>query len=54
VAIAVIGRTPFSVRQDLVCLGRLLELLLGIGVVRVDVWMQLSGQLAKRLLDLLL
>ena len=53
VAVAVVGRASLGVGQDLVGLGRLLELLLGVGVVRVDVGVQLSGQLAKGLLDLL-
>jgi hypothetical protein len=52
VAVAVIGRTPLGVRQDLVSLGRLLELLLGVRVVRVDVGVKLAGQLTKGLLDL--
>ena len=51
--VAVIGRTPLGVGQDLVGLRRLLELLLGVGVVRVDVGVQLPGQLTKGFLDLL-
>ena len=54
VAVAVIGRAPLGVRQDLVGLGRLLELLLGLRVVRVDVRVQLARELTKGLLDLLL
>ena len=52
VAVAVIGRAAVGVGQDLVGLGRLLELLLGLRVVAVDVGVQLAGELAKRLLDL--
>src|SRR5207302_2618118 len=51
VAVAVIGRAALGVRQDLVGLGCLLELRLGVGIVAVDVWMQLARQTAERLLD---
>src|SRR5262249_11269718 len=54
VAVAVERRTPVGVGQDLVGLGRLLELALRIGIVGVDVRMQLAGELSKCLLDLLL
>ena len=54
VAVAVVGRAPLGVGQDLVGLGSLLELLLGVGVVGVDVGVQLHRELAKGLLDVLL
>jgi hypothetical protein len=54
VAVAVVRRPALGVGEDLVGLGRLLELLLGVGVVLVDVRVQLPGQPAERLLDLLL
>ena len=43
---------PLGVGEHLVGLRRLLELLLGVGVVRVDVRVQLARELAERLLDL--
>ena len=51
VAVAVVGRAALGVVEDLVGLGGLLELLLGVGVVAVDVGVQLAGELAERLLD---
>ena len=51
VAVAVEGLAPLGVGQDLVGLGGLLELLLGVRVVRVDVGVQLTRELAERLLD---
>ena len=50
-AVAVIQRTAIGVGEDLVSLGGLLELLLGVGVVRVDVRVQLARQLPECLLD---
>ena len=52
VAVAVVGRAPLGVGQDLVGLGGLLELLLGVRVVAVDVGVQLAREPAERLLDL--
>jgi hypothetical protein len=52
VAVAVIRGAALGVIEDLVGLGGLLELRLGVGIVRVDVGMQLAGELSKRLLDL--
>src|SRR5207248_1880196 len=52
--VAVVDRPPLRVREDLVGLGRLLELVLGGGVVCVDVGVQLAREHAKGLLDLLL
>src|SRR6185436_20539587 len=52
VAVAVVRRAALGVVEDLVGLGGLLELLLGVGVVAVDVGVQLAGELAERLLDL--
>ena len=52
VAVTVIRRALVGVRQDLVGLGGLLELLLGLRIVAVDVRMQLARELAKGLLDL--
>ena len=54
VSVAVIDRAPLGVGQDLVGLGRLLELLLGRGVVGVDIGVQFAREHAKSLLDLLL
>ena len=51
-AVAVIDLAALGVGQDLVGLGGLLELLLGVGIVVVDVGMQLARELAKGLLDL--
>ena len=53
-AVAVVGRAALGVGEDLVGLGGLLELLLGLGVVGVDVGVQLARELAEGLLDLLL
>ena len=52
VAVAVVGRAALGVREDLVGLGDLLEARLGVGVLRVDVGVQLAGELAEGLLDL--
>jgi hypothetical protein len=52
VPVAVIGGTPVAVRKDLVGLRGLLELLLGVGIVAVDIGVQLAGEPAERLLDL--
>src|SRR2546421_1330331 len=51
VPIAVIGGAPLGIGEDLVGLGRLLELLLGRGVVAVDVRVKLPGQTAECPLD---
>ena len=51
-AVAVVDLAALGVGQDLVGLGGLLELLLGLRVVVVDVGVQLAGELAKGLLDL--
>ena len=51
-AVAVEGGAALCVREDLVGLGRLLELLLGVGVVAVDVGVQLARQAPEGLLDL--
>ena len=51
-AVAVEGRAALGVGEDLVGLGRLLELLLGVGVVAVDVGVQLARQAPEGLLDL--
>ena len=52
VAVGVVGAAALGVGEDLVGLGGLLELLLGLGVVAVDVGMQLAGEPAEGLLDL--
>ena len=52
VAVGVVGAAPLGVGEDLVGLGRLLELLLGLGVVVVDVGVQFAGEAAEGLLDL--
>ena len=52
--VAVVQRAALRVGQDLVRLRRLLELLLGLGVVLVDVRVQLARELAERPLDLAL
>ena len=52
VAVAVVGRAALGVGEHLVGLGRLLELLLGLGVVGVDVGVQLAREPAEGLLDL--
>ncbi len=44
VAVAVEGRAALRIGQDLVGLGSLLELLLGVRIVRVDVGMQLARE----------
>ena len=49
---AVVGLAPLGVGEHLVGLGRGLELLLGLGVVGVDVGVQLSGELAEGPLEL--
>ena len=54
VAVAVVRGAALGVREDLVCLRGFLELALGVGVVRVDVGVQLSGEAAEGFLDLLL
>ena len=48
----VVETAPLGVGEDLVGLGRLLEALLGVGVARVDVGMQLTRERPERLLDL--
>jgi len=52
VAVAVVGGAAVRVRQHLVSLGRLLESRLGVGVLRVDVRVELTGEPAECLLDL--
>jgi len=52
VAVAVIGRPALGVGEDLVGLGGLLDLLLRVGVVTVDVGVQLARELAEGALDL--
>ena len=54
VAEAVVGRPPLGIAQDLVRLGRLLELLLGLWIAAVDVGMELAGEAPEGLLDLIL
>jgi hypothetical protein len=54
VAVAVVHGAPLRVGQDLVGLGGLLELLLGLRIVLVHVRVQLASELAEGLLDLLL
>src|SRR5262249_41651654 len=49
---AIVGPASPGVREHLVGLGGLLELLLGLGIVGVHVGMQLAGEPAKGLLDL--
>src|SRR5205807_9351544 len=51
VTVAVVHRTALGVREHLVGLGGLLELLLGVRVVLVDVGMELAGEPAERALD---
>ncbi len=53
-AVAVIGCAALGVGEDLVGLGGLLELLLGLRVVRVDVGVQLARLYPEGFLDLLL
>ena len=52
VPVGVVGAAPLGVGEDLVGLGRLLELLLRLGVVVVDVGVQFAGEAAEGLLDL--
>ncbi len=54
VAVTVVGGSPLAVGEDLVGLGGLLELLLGLRVVGVDVGVQLARQRAEGFLDVLL
>ena len=51
-AVAVVGRPPIGVREDLVGLGGLLELLLGLRILGVDVRMELACERPEGLLDL--
>ncbi len=51
VPVAVVGGPPLGVGEHLVGLGGLLELVLGLGIVAVDVGMELAGQPPERLLD---
>jgi hypothetical protein len=51
VAVAVVGGAALGVGEDLVRLGGLLELLLGLGVVPVHVRVELARERAERLLD---
>ena len=53
-AIPVVPLPLLLVGQHVVRLGRLLELLLGLGIIRIPVRMILHGFLAVRLFDLLL
>ena len=48
VAVGVVGAAPLGVGEHLVGFRRGLELLLGLGVVVVDVGVQLAGEAAKR------
>ena len=48
----VVGPAALGVGEDLVGLGRLLELLLGVGIVVVDVGVKLARELAEGALDL--
>ncbi len=50
--VGVVGAPALGVGEHLVGLDRLLELLLGVGIVVVDVRMQLAREAAERLLDL--
>jgi hypothetical protein len=52
VAEAVVGLALLGVGEHLVGLGRRLELLLGLGVVGVDVGVQLAGETAEGALHL--
>jgi len=52
VPIPVVGRAALGVGEDLIGLGGLLELLLGVGVLGVDVGVQLARERAEGLLDL--
>jgi hypothetical protein len=51
VAVAVVGGAAFGIREDLVGLRRLLELVLGLRIVAVDVGVELTGEPSERLLD---
>ena len=48
----IVGLAPLGVREDLVRLGSLLELLLGLGIVAVHVRVELARELPERLLQL--
>ena len=48
---AVVGGTAIGVREHLVGLGRLLELLLGLRVVTVHIRVKLTGETPERVLD---
>jgi hypothetical protein len=52
VAVGVVGATPLGVGEHLVGFGRGLELLLGLGIVVVDIGVQLASEPAKGGLDL--
>ena len=52
VAVGVVDLALLGVGEDLVGLGGLLELLLGLGVVVVDVGVELAGEAAEGLLHL--
>jgi hypothetical protein len=52
VPVPVVYPTALGIGEDLVGLRRLLELLLGLGVVGVDVGVKLAGQPPERLLQL--
>ena len=52
-AIPVVARPSIGVTEHLVCLRNLLEPLLGDGIARVGIGMQLPGLLAVGLLDLI-
>ena len=52
VAVAIVGRAALGVREHLICLRRLLELLLGVGVLLVDVGMKLARQTPESGFDL--
>jgi hypothetical protein len=52
--VAVVGRAPLGVGEDLVGLGSLLELLLRLRVMPVHVRVKLARHAPERLLDLLL
>ena len=51
-AILVVGRPFLRIRQDLVGFLGFLEMLFGLGIVRIAVRMEFHGQLAVGLLDL--
>src|SRR5207237_7430736 len=52
VPVAVVDRATVGVGEHLVCLGGLLELLLGLRIVLVHVRMELAGEPAEGALDL--